>query len=243
MALNNLKEKTCFLSLLSLSIRALVKMSNPCHAFVSFLLRVLYRDLLATDDTFLIQLRKMFIVIQAPLSVISLWLLISLFTESRQTQIYVPGAAIRHIVVILTQLCSWGYVRATRSVPDWVVVILCNIVSVVLILNSLTITNGPNHFLYAVIIIFVAISNIRHTYLNMIVPGIGLVIHAYNASLGRTGGPYKVLGFPDAADRPPNELVLGYAFQLVILAARVARLQALECARSMGGGRYVTRRF
>ena len=106
---------------------------NCVNVFVSFLLRVLYRDLLVPSDTFLIRIRKMMIAFQAPLSLISLWYLIVLFTEIRQTQVYVPGAAIRHIVLFLTQLCSWGYVRATRSVPDWLVVVLCNTLSVLFI--------------------------------------------------------------------------------------------------------------
>ena len=194
---------------------------NCVNAFVSFLVRVLYWDLLVPGDTFLTQLRKMLIAIQAPCPVISMWNLIALFTESRQTQVYVPGAAIRHISVFLVQLVCWGYVRMTRSVPEWLVAVQSNITCLALIFNSLTITNGPHHFSYATIIIRIALSNQVYTYANMILPCVGLSIQAYNASLGRTGGVFKILGFPDAADRPPNELILGYIFQLLIFAALI----------------------
>ena len=115
------------------------------NAFVSFLIRVLYRDLLLPDDQFLTQLRKMFIAIQIPLSLINLWYLFSLFTESRQTPIYVPGAAIRHILMTFTQISTWSYIRATRSAPDWLMAFSCNTLSLLFIAHSLTVTNAPNY--------------------------------------------------------------------------------------------------
>ena len=81
---------------------------------IAFVHRVLYRDLLLPGDTYLIQIRKMFIAAYAPVSIFPLMHLFLLLSQQRQAEIYVPGAVIRHTVLILALVCSWVYVRVTR---------------------------------------------------------------------------------------------------------------------------------
>ena len=112
-----------------------------------------------------------------------------------------------YILLVVTMIGSWIYVKWTRTAPTWLIAFWTNSMSVLTLVNMLNTPNSPWGFSLIAIIMVVLVCKVPNV--NLTVPVMALLVFGYNFSLGRTGKlPLMVL--PDGGDVPHGDLVSAY---------------------------------